>query len=33
VAVMVAEALWPCSRMAAAAMTIFRRKVEVIPAL
>ncbi len=33
VAVMVAEALWPWSRMAAAAMTIFRRKVEVIPAL
>jgi hypothetical protein len=33
VAVMAAETLWPCSRMAAAAMTIFRRNVVVIPAL
>ena len=33
VAVMAAETLWPCSRMAAAAMTMFRRKVLVIPAL
>jgi hypothetical protein len=33
VAVMAAETLWPCSRMAATAMTIFRRNVVVIPAL
>jgi hypothetical protein len=33
VAVMAAETLWPCIRMATTAMTIFRRNVVVISAL